>query len=207
MQKELTEHVDDSKIRFGSLGKEIQIIRSNYVTEVGECRRSSDGLDRRLSKLEGVCGRFDSFSDSLERIKEGLNRHVSGLWSCVNGLNVTVTSQGDLIDNIQNVQLENVHSDIHRLNSSVVDLVKEFHSFIEQDFKGESQRTGGDMGFDFWKRDSAQWKGGKVGVREKKTKERIQDVILRSIHLKSAYNVCNVSERGVLVNMWVKGTS
>ncbi|XP_070781878.1 EMILIN-1-A [Enoplosus armatus] len=136
LQKELTDHVDDSKIRFGSLGKEIQIIRSNYVTEVGECRRSSDGLDRRLSKLEGVCGRFDSFSDSLERIKEGLNRHVSGLWSCVNGLNVTVTSQGDLIDNIQNVQLENVHSNIHRLNSSVVDLVKEFHSFIEQDFMG-----------------------------------------------------------------------
>ncbi|XP_041814610.1 EMILIN-1a [Chelmon rostratus] len=136
LQKELTEHVDDSKIRFGSLGKELQIIRSNYVTEVGECRRSSDGLDRRLSKLEGVCGRFDSFSDSLERIKEGLNRHVSGLWSCVNGLNVTVTSQGDLIDNIQNVQLEKVHSNIHRLNSSVVDLVKEFHSFIEQDFMG-----------------------------------------------------------------------
>lgn len=136
LQTELTEHIDDSKIRFGSLGKEIQIIKSNHVTEIGECRRSSDGLDRRLSKLEGVCGRFDSFSDSLERIKEGLNRHVSGLWSCVNGLNVTVSSQGDLIDNIQNVQLVNVHSDIHRLNSSVLDLAKEFHSFIEQDFMG-----------------------------------------------------------------------
>lgn len=136
LQKELTDHVDDSKIQFNNMGKEIQIIRSNYVTEVGECRRSSDGLDRRLSKLEGVCGRFDSFSDSLVRIKEGLNRHVSGLWSCVNGLNVTVTSQGDHIDNIQNVQLVNVHSDINRLNSSVLDLAKEFHSFIEQDFMG-----------------------------------------------------------------------
>lgn len=147
LEKDLTEHVDDSEIRFVSLGKEIQTIRSNYLTEVGECRRSSNGLDQRLSKLEGVCGRFDSFSDSLEKIKEGLNRHVSGLWSCVNGLNVTVTSQGDLIDNIKNVQLENVHSKIYRLNSSVVDLVKEFHDFIEQDFMGESQRTEG-MGFD-----------------------------------------------------------
>ncbi|KAK1888705.1 EMILIN-1 [Dissostichus eleginoides] len=136
LQKELTDHVDDSKIQFDNMGKQIQIIRSNYVTEVGECRRSSDGLDRRISKLEGVCGRFDSFSDSLLRIKEGLNRHVSGLWSCVNGLNVTVTSQGDHIDNIQNVQLVNVHSDINRLNSSVLDLAKEFHSFIEQDFMG-----------------------------------------------------------------------
>ncbi|XP_019947506.1 EMILIN-1-A isoform X2 [Paralichthys olivaceus] len=136
LQKELTDHVDDSEIRFGNLGKEIQIIRSNYVTEVGECRRASDGLDQRLSKLEGVCTRFDTFSDSLERIKEGLNRHVSGLWSCVNGLNVTVTSHGDLIDDIQNVQLENVHTKIHRLNSSVLELSKEFHSFIEQDFMG-----------------------------------------------------------------------
>ncbi|XP_028253912.1 EMILIN-1-A [Parambassis ranga] len=136
LQKELTEHIDDSKIQFDNLGKDIEIIRSNYVTEVGDCRRASDGLDRRLSKLEGVCGRFDSFSDSLERIKEGLNRHVSGLWSCVNGLNVTVTSQGGVIDNIQNVQLENVHSKIHRLNSSVVDLVKQFHVFTKQDFRG-----------------------------------------------------------------------
>uniref|UniRef100_A0A667ZNG3 Elastin microfibril interfacer 1a n=1 Tax=Myripristis murdjan TaxID=586833 RepID=A0A667ZNG3_9TELE len=136
VQRELTDHIDDSKLKFGSLGKEIEIITRNYVTEVGECRRSSDGLERRLSKMEEVCGRMDSFSDSLQRIKEGLNRHVSGLWNCVNGLNVTVASQGDVIDNIQNVQLENVHSKIHRLNSSVLDLVKEFHSFTEQDFMG-----------------------------------------------------------------------
>ncbi|XP_035473482.2 EMILIN-1a [Scophthalmus maximus] len=142
LQKELTEHVDDSGIRFDSLGKEIQIIRSDHVTEVGECRRASDGLDRRLSKLEGVCGRLDTFSDGLERIKEGLSRHVSGLWSCVNGLNVTVASHGDLIDNIQNVQLENVHTEIHRLNSSVVDLAEEFHSFVEQDFMGPPGRPG-----------------------------------------------------------------
>lgn len=149
VQKELTEHIKDSRGRFDGLGREIQIIRSNYLTEVGECRRSSDGLDRRLSKLEGVCGRFDSFSDSLETIKEGLNRHVSGLWGCVNGLNLTVTSHGDRIDNIQNVQLENIHSRIHRLNSSVLDLTKEFHDFIEQDFMGKSRRKMKGMGFDF----------------------------------------------------------
>ncbi|XP_068197995.1 EMILIN-1-A [Antennarius striatus] len=136
LQKELTDHIDDSKIQFGSLGKEIQVIRSNFMTEVGECRRISDGLDKRIFKLEGVCAHFDSLSDSLERIKEGLNRHVSGLWSFVNGLNVTVMSQGDLIDNIQTVQLERIHSNIHRLNSSLVDLVKNFHNFIEQDFMG-----------------------------------------------------------------------
>ncbi|MED6269051.1 hypothetical protein CHARACLAT_029059, partial [Characodon lateralis] len=136
LQNELTEHIDDSKIQFGNLGREIQIIRNNYVTEVGECRRSRDGLDRRLSKLEGVCSRLDSFTDSLEKIKEGLNRHVSGLWGWVNGLNVTVTSQGELIDNIQNIQLDHVHSRIHKLNSSVLDLGRQFTIFREQDFRG-----------------------------------------------------------------------
>ncbi|KAM6914937.1 EMILIN-1-A [Xenentodon cancila] len=136
LQKELTDHIDDAKIQFGSLGREIQIIKSNYITEVGECRRFSDGLDQRLSKMEGLCYHMDSFSDSLERIKEGLNRHVSGLWTCVNGLNVTVTSQGDLIDNIQHVQLENVHSKMHMLNSSVLELGRQFHIFTEQDFMG-----------------------------------------------------------------------
>lgn len=140
MQKELTDHISDSKIQFGSLGKEIQIIRSNYMTEVGECQRSSDGLDRRLSKLEGVCDHMDSLSDSLDRIKDGLNRHVSGLWNCVNGLNVTVMSHADLIDNIQHVQLEDVHSKIHMLNSSVLDLGRQFHIFTEEDFMGELQK-------------------------------------------------------------------
>ncbi|KAM9355195.1 EMILIN-1-A [Pholidichthys leucotaenia] len=136
LQNELSEHLDFTHNRFNNLDSEIQTIKGNYMTEVGECRQSSDGLDRRLSKLEGVCGRFDSFSDSLGKIKDVLNQHVSGLWSCVNGLNVTVTTQGDLINDIQNVQLENVRSNMTRLNSSLVDLVRQFHRFTKQDFKG-----------------------------------------------------------------------
>lgn len=166
MHKELTDHLDDSKIQFGNVANEIQIIRSNYMTEVGECRRSSDGLDQRLSKLEGVCGRFDSFSDSLERIREGLNRHVSGLWSCVNGLNVTVKTHGDQIDTIQNFHLENVHSGMRRLNSSVTELAKDFYSFIQQDFMGKSWRSCRVLCF--WTRNIIHSKVGEVGGRKKK---------------------------------------
>lgn len=167
MQKELTDHLDDSKSNFGNVANEIQIIRSNYMTEVGECRRSSDGLDQRLSKLEGVCGRFDSFSDSLERIREGLNRHVSGLWSCVNGLNVTVKTHGDQIDTIQNFHLENVHSGMRRLNSSVTELAKDFYSFIQQDFMGKSWRRSCQV-LCFWTRNIIHLKVGEVGGRKKK---------------------------------------
>nr|XP_061843392.1 EMILIN-1-A-like isoform X2 [Nerophis lumbriciformis] len=142
LKKDLWDHIDDSSVRLDSLGKDIEVIRSNFVTEVGECRRASDGLEGRFTKLEGVCRRFDSFSDSLQTIKEGLNQHVSALWNCVNRLNVTVTSQGGLIDNIQNVQLEKVYGNIHRLNSSLLDLKKEFYEFTEQDFTGPPGLTG-----------------------------------------------------------------
>lgn len=137
MQKDLT----NTRIQFGSLGNEIQIIKSNYVTEIGECRRTTDGLDQRLTKVEGVCARLDSFSDSLERISGGLNRHVSELWSYVNGLNATVWSQGNVIGDIQNVHLVKINSNMNKLNSSLIDLAKEFHDFRELDFKGESKCT------------------------------------------------------------------
>lgn len=137
LQTELSEHVDDSKTRIDSLDRDVQIFRSNYVTEMGQCRLATDGLDRRLAVLEGSCVHLDSFSDGLEKIEEGFNRHVTVLWNDVHGLNATVTSQGDLINRIQNVQLENVNNKIQRLNSSVVDLTREFHSFVQQDFMGK----------------------------------------------------------------------
>lgn len=149
VQRELQEHIGNSRGRFDSLGKEIQLIRSNFMTEIGECRRAGDGLEERLSKMEGMCGRLDLVFDSLQKIRDGLNKHVSGLWNCVNGLNSTVLSHGDAIDNIQNVQLENVNQRIHKLNSSVLNIQKEFHRFTEQNFVGPPGLPGlqGDKGF------------------------------------------------------------
>lgn len=167
LQKDLT----DTKTRVGGLGKEIQIIKSDYVTEIGECRRTSDGLDRRLTKVEGVCARLDSFSDSLETITGGLNHHVSDLWSYVNGLNVTVSSQGSAIGDIRNVHLVKVRSDVDRLNSSLVRLAEEFHDFRELDFKGELWRPGLQTGSGVWTSDRTQRKGGKVRW-EPKTDQR-----------------------------------
>lgn len=162
------------------------------MTEVGECRRSSDGLDQRLSKLEGVCGRFDSFSDSLERIREGLNRHVSGLWSCVNGLNVTVKTHGDQIDTIQNFHLENVHSGMRRLNSSVTELAKDFYSFIQQDFMGKSWRRSCQV-LSFWTRNIIHLKVGEVSGRKKKIEHcKYPDCHQRSSPLEGLVKACQV---------------
>ncbi|XP_051525061.1 EMILIN-2-like [Myxocyprinus asiaticus] len=51
-----------------------------------------NGLDGRMAGIEGVCGRFEPMSDSLKRIKDGLNKHVNGLWTCVRQLNSTVNT-------------------------------------------------------------------------------------------------------------------
>ncbi|CAB1342565.1 unnamed protein product [Coregonus sp. 'balchen'] len=149
VQTELDEHIEDTRGRFTDLGREIKTITSNYVTEIGECRRSGDGLDKRLSKMEEVCGRLDGVSNSLAKIKEGLNRHVSGLWNCVNTLNSTVIFHDESIDNIQHVQLPDVHSDINRLNTSVLDVLKGFYSFKQQDFVGSPGLPGlrGERGY------------------------------------------------------------
>ncbi|XP_042566169.1 EMILIN-2 [Clupea harengus] len=47
-------------------------------------------VDGRVSSVEGVCGRLGPLSDSLGRIKEGLSKHVTGLWTCVKQMNGTL---------------------------------------------------------------------------------------------------------------------
>uniref|UniRef100_A0A8C7GB92 EMI domain-containing protein n=1 Tax=Oncorhynchus kisutch TaxID=8019 RepID=A0A8C7GB92_ONCKI len=47
-------------------------------------------MDSRVSSLENMCGRLEPISSSLHRIKEGLNKHVTGLWNCINQINGTL---------------------------------------------------------------------------------------------------------------------
>lgn len=50
------------------------------------------GVDGRVSGVEGVCGKLEPLSSSLSRIKDGLNKHVTGLWTCVKQMNGTLRS-------------------------------------------------------------------------------------------------------------------
>ncbi|KPP70123.1 EMILIN-1-like [Scleropages formosus] len=138
IQQEFSEHTEDSRIHFELVEK-----------EMGGCKTSRDGLEKRLSKMESVCGRLDSFSDSLQKIKDGLNKHVSGLWTCINGLNATIISHSDLIDTIQDTELNGIHTKIKKLNSSLLHIFSEFQSFLSQDFTGPPGPPGakGDRGF------------------------------------------------------------
>uniref|UniRef100_A0A673IRL4 EMILIN-1-like n=1 Tax=Sinocyclocheilus rhinocerous TaxID=307959 RepID=A0A673IRL4_9TELE len=136
IQQEMTEHIEDSRIRFDNVDRDVRRFGNNFVVEMGDCKRTGDGLDKRLSKLEVVCGRLDSVSDNLQKIKEGLNKHVSSLWNCVSGLNNTVISHSGFIEILQNTHLDDIHGNIKRLNSSMDHILKEFQSLTENDLTG-----------------------------------------------------------------------
>ncbi|CAJ1049968.1 EMILIN-1-like [Xyrichtys novacula] len=148
IQEEVTEHIEDSRERLDGMDKDVRRFESTLLVEMGDCRRSGDGLEKRLSKLEGVCGRLDSVSDSILKIKEGLNRHVSSLWTCVSGLNDTVIHHGGVMDIFQKNQ-DDVYTRMKTLNSSLNQVLKDLQSFSEHDLTGLPGPPGppGERGF------------------------------------------------------------
>uniref|UniRef100_A0A8C6URX3 Elastin microfibril interfacer 1b n=1 Tax=Neogobius melanostomus TaxID=47308 RepID=A0A8C6URX3_9GOBI len=130
IQQEVSEHVEESRERWDRTAQDRRRFEGSVVSELGECRRSGEGLEKRLSKLEGVCGRLDGVTDSI-----GLNRHVSSLWSCVGGLNDTVVLHGGLIELVQSGQ-DDVQTRVKSLNSSLNHALRNLEGLSEHDMRG-----------------------------------------------------------------------
>lgn len=81
IQQEVREHVEDSRDAVDGVGRDVQRLESFLLVEIGDCRRSGDGLEKRLSKLEGVCGRLDGVSDSIAKLNQGNSRQSAQLLS------------------------------------------------------------------------------------------------------------------------------
>ncbi|XP_030581968.1 EMILIN-1b [Archocentrus centrarchus] len=147
IQQEVTEHIEDNRDRLDKMDRDIRRFESTLL-EVGDCKRSGDGLEKRLSKLEGICGRLDGVSDSILKIKDGLNQHVSSLWTCVSGLNETIIRHGGLLDFIQNGQ-DDIHRRVKNLNSSLNQVSRDLQSLSEHELTGPPGPQGppGERGF------------------------------------------------------------
>ncbi|KAM9408099.1 EMILIN-1b [Pholidichthys leucotaenia] len=148
IQQEVTEHTEESRDRLDKMDRDVRRFESMILVEMGDCKRSGDGLEKRLSKLEGVCGRLDGVSDSILKIKEGLNQHVSSLWTCVSGMNETVINHGGILDFIQKNQ-DDIHTRLKNMNSSLNQVHRDLHSFSEHDLTGPPGPQGppGERGF------------------------------------------------------------
>ncbi|XP_060773435.1 EMILIN-1-A [Neoarius graeffei] len=136
IQDGLDEHIEDSQEQFKNITHNIQQFSSNLLVELSECKHVGEGLEKRLLKMENVCGRLDSLSENLQQVKNIISGHVSRLWTCVNGLNATIVTQGEAIHNIESFHLENIHGKMNNLNSTLLDLLKEFQTFTVNDFTG-----------------------------------------------------------------------
>ncbi|XP_072436266.1 EMILIN-1b [Chiloscyllium punctatum] len=136
IQEELTGHIEDSNNKFINFQNELAKFNGHMVVEIAECRESSEGLDHRVSKLENICVKLDSVSQSLEKIKEGLNRHVSSLWNCQRELNTTLQTHSGTLRNIQDTQLGILNQKIRMLNQSMAEIHTTVHNFTIQDFIG-----------------------------------------------------------------------
>ncbi|XP_072235873.1 EMILIN-1-A-like isoform X2 [Leuresthes tenuis] len=128
IQEEVTEHIEESRDRLDKMDRDVRQFESMLLVEMGDCKRSGDGLEKRLSKLEGVCGKLDGVSDSIHKIKEGLNQHVRSLWSCVSVMNESVIHHQDILGFIQRDQ-ENIHSRMKSLNSSLNQVLRDLNIF------------------------------------------------------------------------------
>ncbi|KAG9348002.1 hypothetical protein JZ751_004021 [Albula glossodonta] len=106
-------------------------LSSQVKEELSQCKESTEGVkkevsnvDGRVTNVENVCGKLDAMSGSLGRIKEGLNKHVTSLWTCINSINATLRAHssdiGGLKGSVQTfqTQLSGIAKDFQELAAS-----------------------------------------------------------------------------------------
>ena len=97
------------------LRNQLEELRREVKAEADHCREQTEdvgkeitNIDSRIVSMESLCSKLDPVASSLQRIKEGLNKHVTALWTCVNQLNGTVGAHarniGELRGTCQNLQ-------------------------------------------------------------------------------------------------------
>ncbi|KAM6324492.1 EMILIN-1 [Aegotheles albertisi] len=81
------------------------------------------GTEPRLAKLEGVCEQLEAVAGGLAGVREGLSRHVAGLWGAVRELNGTARATGTRLEKVLealrglsaiNASLEHLRGELRR---------------------------------------------------------------------------------------------
>uniref|UniRef100_A0A8C8LXP5 EMILIN-2 n=1 Tax=Oncorhynchus tshawytscha TaxID=74940 RepID=A0A8C8LXP5_ONCTS len=115
---------EELRARLEELGQKVR-------SEADHCRNRTEGValdvttvDGRVASLDNMCSRLEPISSSLHRIKEGLNKHVTGLWNCVSEINDTLLAHTKDIEGLkgtyQNLQdhFSVITQDLHHLTTS-----------------------------------------------------------------------------------------
>lgn len=112
------------------LEERLQGLQSQVLSELDTCKESThgvqmevSGVEDRVSQMEKTCSKLDSISGSLQRIKEGLNKHVSSLWSCVRQMNGTLWSHTRDISGLK-YSVQQFYSHVFQISTDLQDLIK-----------------------------------------------------------------------------------
>ncbi|ELK05724.1 EMILIN-2 isoform X1 [Pteropus alecto] len=114
----------------GQLEERWHRLQSQVRSELDTCKENTHGVQRefsvvedRVSQMEKTCSKLDSISGNLQRIKEGLNKHVNSLWSCVRQMNGTLRSHSRDISGLKN-SVQQFYSHVFQISTDLQDLIK-----------------------------------------------------------------------------------
>ncbi|NXD20609.1 EMIL2 protein, partial [Spelaeornis formosus] len=114
----------------GDVKERLEQLNDHMLNDLSKCKEKTQGVlegvsdvESRVSHVEKVCGKLDSVSDSLQNIKEGLNKHVSSLWNCVREMNGTVTSHSTDISDLKN-SIQQFHSQVSKITTDIEGMLK-----------------------------------------------------------------------------------
>ncbi|XP_026527658.1 EMILIN-2 isoform X1 [Notechis scutatus] len=126
MMNNQTIHQNNNCNQSNHLNKKINQLNGEEFFNLTKCKDKIPGisdLEDKVSNVEKTCNKLDSVSSSLQRIKEGLNRHISSLWNCFNQMNITVTSHSKDIFSLKNFT-QQFNSQFHKFAIDLQDLKK-----------------------------------------------------------------------------------
>ncbi|NWI11435.1 EMIL2 protein, partial [Crypturellus soui] len=108
----------------------LEQLNDQVLNDLSKCKEKTQGIqqgvsdvDSRVSRVEKVCGKLDSVSGNLQRIKEGLNKHVSSLWNCIREMNGTITSHSRDISGLKN-SVQQFYSQVSKITTDIEDMMK-----------------------------------------------------------------------------------
>ncbi|XP_006880763.1 PREDICTED: EMILIN-1 [Elephantulus edwardii] len=129
LQQEATEHATESEERFRGL--------EEGQPQAGQC----PSLEGRLGRLEGVCERLDTVAGGLQGLREGLSKHVAGLWAGLRETNSTSQTQAALLEKLLGGQA-GLGRRLGALNSSLLLLEEQLHQLSLADLTGPAGEVG-----------------------------------------------------------------
>ncbi|XP_048856838.1 EMILIN-2-like [Brienomyrus brachyistius] len=110
------------------LGYRLKLLASQVGVELNQCKDTAEGIrkevigvDSRVSGMEAVCGKLDGVSNSLQRIKDGLNKHVTALWTCIHQFNSTLRFHSRDINGLKG-SLQNFQEQLSGIAKEMQDL-------------------------------------------------------------------------------------